>query len=159
VSDAEVVVPLRLRGLAHVFPLFSVAMVVCGAALVALLHSWDAYIYGGLLILSFGWICVRSIAARRFPFASPVPLVATAGGLRSLWWEVGWESVERMSIGRWEGAGARVWDGRSARRSPKALVIERRDGPEVVIHQTNVDRPLEHIAAEFERLAGRPLVG
>jgi len=157
-SDAELVIPLRLRGLAHFFPLFSAAMVVGGAALVALGHSWDASIYGGLLILSFGWICVRLVAARRFPLASPVPLLATADGLRSPWWEVDWDGVDRMSIGPWEGAGARVWDGRSARSSPKALVIERREKSQIVIHQANVDRPLEDIAAEFESLAGRRLL-
>ena len=156
-SRAELVIPLRLRGLVHFFPVFSAAMVAGGAALVALGH-WDAAVFGGFLILIFGWICVRLVAARRFPFASPVALVATADGLRSPWWEIAWGSVIRMSIGPWEGARARVWDGRWARSSSKALVIETREAPQVVIHQSNVDRPLEDVAAEFEKLAGRRLL-
>jgi hypothetical protein len=177
-SSEMLVIPLHLHGLARFFPAIVVGLVVVGAALIAFGRSLDASVYGGLLIVTFGWMCAAMLVARRRPLATRRAFVATADGLRSPWWEVGWDGVDRIWIGRWEGIDRtdRIWVGRSARSSPKALVMETRapeevrsysrnramsrarKAPQIVVPQESVDRPLEEIAAAFERLAGRTLI-
>jgi len=177
-TSESLIIPLHLSGLARFFPAIVVGLVVGGVALIAFGHSLTASIYGGLLIVIFGWMCVAILAARRRPLATRRAFVATADGLRSPWWEIGWDGVDRIWIGRWDGVGRtdRIWIGRSARSSPKALVIEMRrpedirsysrnralsrasKAPQIVIPQETVDRPIEELAVEFERLAGRTLL-
>ncbi len=138
---------------------------------IALARSWNSYIYGGGWLAWCGWFAATLYAIRRASGRTPRQIVATDTGLRAPAWEIDWDRVDRMKIGYINvgGGSVRVLAIASMRpedvRRPKSVALRlnsvlsnARRMPEIQINQANVDMPLEDIAAEFERLAGRPLL-
>ncbi len=143
-----------------------------GVALwIALARSWNSYIFGGGWLVWCIWFGATLYALRRARGSDGLQIVATDKGLRGPTWEVDWDRVDRMKIGCINVAGGSVrvlaiaaMRPDDVRRSKSgalrlnSLLSNASRMPDLQINQANVDRPLEDIAAEFEKLAGRSLL-
>lgn len=166
----SLVVPLRApRWAAWSFPVMSAVLAVGSIVWMVLAPSWEAFLYGTLMIGSLAWVWGTRLAARRTRGTASMQIVATKEGLRSPLWELDWGRVDRMWIGRTESGRLKALNieplqPADIRRPPsRALRLNAVAGsamkiPAIQILQANVDLPLEELAARFEEKAGRPLL-
>ena len=170
-SGGELVIPLHTRGLARAFPAIVLASAVGVALWIALARSWNSYIYGGGWLVWCIWFAATLYAVRRARGADSLQIVATDKGVRGPAWAIDWDRVDRMTIGYMNvgGGSVRVLAIAALRpedvRRPKSVALRlnaflsnARRMPDLQINQANVDIPLEELAGEFERLAGRSLL-
>jgi hypothetical protein len=153
------------------------SVLLAGASIVwiALAPSWQAFVYGGFLLVSLGAVWLNIWAARGIRRGAPTEIVATRIGLSSATWSLDWDRVSAMWIG-------------STPNGQRAILIEpyrpadiRRPGsttlaisatinrafaalltpkaPETItLLQANVDRPLEQLLGELEAKSGRSFI-
>jgi hypothetical protein len=170
-QHTELVIPLRAKGLARGFPAAVVASAIGVALWIALARSWNSYIYGGGWLVWCVWFGGTLYAIRRARGSEPLQIVATDKELRGPTWAIDWDRVDRMKIGYMNVAGGSVKTlaiaalrAEDVRRSKSvalrlnSLLSSAMRMPDLRINQANVDMPLEEMAAEFERLAGRSLL-
>jgi hypothetical protein len=169
-SQQRVAIPLhaaaRTRAL---FVIFSIAFTVGSAIWIGLSPSWGSIVYGGLLIVVFSWLWLTRMAARRARRGEPLQLVATSDGVSSFLWSLDWNRVAGIWIGPTAAGGVEALHIEPIRtedirwKTPsKILRVNARLGgtmnmAPLQIPRANVDRPLEDIASDLERLARRPL--
>jgi hypothetical protein len=75
-----------------------VLLAAVSVAWIILAPSWQAYVYGGLLIACFVWATALSYKSRQLAREQPWTLTADSTGLRTPLWAISWDRVESMSI-------------------------------------------------------------
>jgi hypothetical protein len=163
------VIPLRAARRTRIFfAAASIAFTVGPAIWIVVSRSWSAIIYGGFAIVAFTWVWLSRLSARRARHGAPLAIVATSEGISSPLWSLDWSRVSRIWIGDTSG-GLPALNIEPMRREDvelktrsRALRLNARLGeamnmPALQILQANVDRPLEELARDFERLARRAL--
>jgi hypothetical protein len=151
-----------------IFAASSVVFPLGAAIWIAVSPSWESAIYGGFTIAAFAWVWGTHFAARRARGNAPVQIVATKQGLSSPWWSLDWSRVHRIWIaptaaGELHALNIEPIQPADITRTPSktlrfnARVSELMNMSTIQILQDNVDRPLEELAADFERMARRPL--
>jgi hypothetical protein len=169
-SAERLLIPLRVARRTQIF--FAIASIVftVGPAIWMMVSpSWSSIVYGGFSILAFALVWWTRVSARRARRGAPVAIIATSEGISSPLWSLDWSRISRIWIGTTRASGVpalniepmRQEDVKLKARS-HALRLNARLGeamnvPPLQIFQANVDRPLEELAGDFERLARRPL--
>ena len=165
----QLVIPLSAaRRTRLAFAGASVAVSLGSAIWIVVSPSWASIIYGGFTIAAFGWVWGTRLAARRARGNAPVQIVATSQGLSSPFWSLDWNRVNRIWIsptasGKLQALNIEpIQPGDVTWTRSKTLRFNARIGhamnmPPLQIFQANVDRPLEELASDFQRLARRKL--
>ena len=169
-SQQRVVIPLHAEARTRfLFVVVSIVFTVGSAIWIGLSPSWASIVYGGLLIVGFSWIWLTRMAASRARHGEPLQLVATSDGVSSFLWSLDWNRVAGIWIGPTAAGGLEALHIEPMRpedvrwKAPsKILRVNARLGgamnmAPLQIPQANVDRPLEDLASDLERLARRPL--
>jgi hypothetical protein len=131
----------------------------------------ESFVVGGLTITCVGWVAWVMLASRRIAGTATPAILATRTTISCPLWELAWDDVDQLAIGYVNGnrslralfivprsrtsvrrlGGARIL-------KLDAWVADKTGYRSLRILQASVDRPLERIAADLERIAGRPLL-
>lgn len=168
--DGPLVITLRTpRWAIWTFGPMSVLLAGGAIAWMALDPEWEAFVYGPLLLASLALVWTTVAVAQRVRGGAPLEIVATDDGLRSPLWELDWDGVERIWIGRIRLGSPRALNIVPRRpddvRLPPSTVLRANFAlsgamrlPAIQILQVSVDVPLDELAVRFEEKAGRPLL-
>jgi len=174
VDEVPLVVKLRAPVWARLsFPIISVAGAVGCVVWIALVPGWRSIVNGGLLLVALFSVWSGILGARRVRRGRAREIRVTKTGLSSSTWNLDWNRVAAMWIGRTQ-VGSRAilieplqpgdvrWTasktmsvGRLTGRALGAALPGSATASPIALLEANVDRPLEQLLAELEAQAGR----
>jgi hypothetical protein len=169
VADEALVIPLHVPHRSQLtFAAISLAFVVGAIVWNVLATSVPSIVDGGGGVAIFAVIWWIRFAAHRARGNAPLQIVATREGLGSPIWKLGWDRINRIWIGPTASGALQAlhiepvrpedvqWPRSRALRF-NAWIGGAMHMSEIQILQISVDRPLEEIASDLARIAGRPL--
>jgi hypothetical protein len=167
--DEALVIPLHVPHRSQwTFAAISLAFVVGAVVWNGLAPSIPSVVDGGGGVAIFAVIWWIRLAAHRARGNAPLQIVATREGLASPIWRLPWNRISRIWIGPTTSGALQAlhiepispedvqWPRSRALRF-NAWIGGAMHMSEIQILEVSVDRPLEEIAADLARIAGRPL--
>jgi len=168
-GDRELAIPIRVRTRdRHLWTALSVGLLVGSAVWIALRPSWSSIIVGGGLIVLLVWQRVTMLGARRLTGNAPVQLVVTPELISGPpIWSLRWDRVRSITIGETPAGSLRALFIEAFEPSDIELANSRiftlnrafsgRQGAVITILERTIDRPVEQLMIDLERISSREL--